>query len=1013
MVDPSKDQFYQQQLAPWSHLGGASPYGSHHPLPATHQSHMYGGPPRLNHSFPGLVPEAPSPAPPPPHTAPTTSTSHHGAAAHPYYPMHLAALSAAAVAASDFSRPLPAHSPATAGHSSSGGASAAASAPLPAHLSRNPYQNYHHHAYMPSYYGNHHTPPPMSQPAVASRDANGYNPPPSSYAAIGSSKDLHSANVYNLSKNREPQHQATSDDRNGYKTTTDRGGASSQFQPFPASYPGPAGLPHNTAATPTVPSTQSHSGYHYPFDMSKLGYQFGHQQPPQSHVPPGGVHNHHHPQQQHPQPPSAHPPPHPAQLPPSSSSLAHSAGATAKGDKGRSSNGINSSSAQSSQDHPVQQATNLGGPPKPNFSSHYLDQLATHPSIKQLLPQKPHPPAAAVAPTAAGNTTSTTATTPLSAPLLPATTTSHDHVKPTTPSTTASTSVSGPTSSVIGGALSVPNSNPTTHHQNKLAKTYEVSTNKSHLQTAIENSDMSPHPTIRDTTNESSKRKASIDNTTTSIKVGASLPCSTEPPPKRTKLVNHDVDPYNFDEEDSIGNISTTKPAIVDSNGVVESTRFGCSSSSSAIKSESPASSPGGSSYSVYKFKSALLSRNSCGNNGGSTGNLQDLPKLSSKSVPLTFENLGQTNMFIEACDRFMEDLNSKPMSVSKRASVESFVAAQAARAAIKAGKKAEKEQQKVQAAERKAEREDRKEKERLGLIPPKSKKRSRKSSNNNKNQDPDQPPQEGAEEECIAAADDGNDDFAGRNHEMKEKESSSDNMTLADQIPKDHHSQPTTPPVVSATATNNNNSNSSSLQPLKVEEKPPKKGGTWALPIVPKMPQKPQGENKRKGLAPLPNIPMPTKTKKSEVRPKSSSSSTKTSAPTSNSLTSSGGGGGRSGNTKAGGGLANVWLQAFGAKPTVTKTPKQEPVESKEKLREVKVTKKTYLDIPPELRRRPKPKFGGLIHFSPDWERAVQKYHEKARMPETLVDGIKVIYTHLPTTTLKNNVLMSEHLIS
>ena len=167
MVDPSKDQFYQQQLAPWSHLGGASPYGSH-PLPATHQSHMYGGPPRLNHSFPGLVPEAPSPAPPPPH-APTTSTSHHGAAAHPYYPMHLAAaaLSAAAVAASDFSRPLPAHSPATAGHSSSGGA-AAASAPLPAHLSRNPYQNYHHHAYMPSYYGNHHT--PMSQPAAA-RDA--------------------------------------------------------------------------------------------------------------------------------------------------------------------------------------------------------------------------------------------------------------------------------------------------------------------------------------------------------------------------------------------------------------------------------------------------------------------------------------------------------------------------------------------------------------------------------------------------------------------------------------------------------------------------------------------------------------------------------------------------------------------------------------------------------------------------------------------------------------------------
>ena len=57
----------------------------------------------------------------------------------------------------------------------------------------------------------------------------------------------------------------------------------------------------------------------------------------------------------------------------------------------------------------------------------------------------------------------------------------------------------------------------------------------------------------------------------------------------------------------------------------------------------------------------------------------------------------------------------------------------------------------------------------------------------------------------------------------------------------------------------------------------------------------------------------------------------------------------------------------------------------------EVKVAKKTFLDIPPEKRRRPKPNFGGLIHFSPDWERAVQKYHEKSRLPETLIDGIKV----------------------
>merc|ERR1712141_840200 len=117
---------------------------------------------------------------------------------------------------------------------------------------------------------------------------------------------------------------------------------------------------------------------------------------------------------------------------------------------------------------------------------------------------------------------------------------------------------------------------------------------------------------------------------------------------------------------------------------------------------------------------------------------------------------------------------------------------------------------------------------------------------------------------------------------------------------------------------TNNNN-------PAVKEEKP-KKGGTWALPIVPKMPQKPQGE-RRKGLAPLPNIPMPTKTKKSEVRPKTTKSTTSGTHSTA------------SGNSKnAGGGLTNVWLQAFGANPSATKTPKQEPVDSKENLLEVKV---------------------------------------------------------------------------
>ena len=109
-----------------------------------------------------------------------------------------------------------------------------------------------------------------------------------------------------------------------------------------------------------------------------------------------------------------------------------------------------------------------------------------------------------------------------------------------------------------------------------------------------------------------------------------------------------------------------------------------------------------------YKFKSALLSRNY---------QHEPPPKLSSKCVPLTFEV--QPSVFVESCDRFIEDMNSKPMSVSRRASVESFMAAQAAKAARKAERKAEKELQKAEAAERKAEREERKEKEKLGLASP------------------------------------------------------------------------------------------------------------------------------------------------------------------------------------------------------------------------------------------------------------------------------------------------------
>lgn len=97
---------------------------------------------------------------------------------------------------------------------------------------------------------------------------------------------------------------------------------------------------------------------------------------------------------------------------------------------------------------------------------------------------------------------------------------------------------------------------------------------------------------------------------------------------------------------------------------------------------------------------------------------------------------------------------------------------------------------------------------------------------------------------------------------------------------------------------------------------------------------------------------------------------------------------------------LADVWRQAFGAakpkKPAETvssvnsRTPKQEPSINSDVVG-VKKDEKTYLDIPPEVRRRPKPSFGGLIHFSPDWERSVRSHHERCRLPAPLAKNIQV----------------------
>jgi len=175
MVDPSKDQFYQQRLAPWAAAG----YGSHPSLATTSTSSF---PPniydasRLQYSLAGLHPTPPSASA----TAAAAATAYkeprHTYGSH--YPMNLAALSA--LTATDFNRPHGLQPPPSSSNS-------AQQAPLPAHLPRHQsYPNYHE-TYA-SYYNNgssiHGAPHGQVPPRGQSATHNGYEPPPS-YAIPG------------------------------------------------------------------------------------------------------------------------------------------------------------------------------------------------------------------------------------------------------------------------------------------------------------------------------------------------------------------------------------------------------------------------------------------------------------------------------------------------------------------------------------------------------------------------------------------------------------------------------------------------------------------------------------------------------------------------------------------------------------------------------------------------------------------------------------------------------------
>ena len=172
------------------------------------------------------------------------------------------------------------------------------------------------------------------------------------------------------------------------------------------------------------------------------------------------------------------------------------------------------------------------------------------------------------------------------------------------------------------------------------------------------------------------------------------------------------------------------------------------------------------------------------------------------------------------------------------------------------------------------------------------------------------------------------------------------------------------------------------------------KKGTLWAMPIVPKLPQKPN--EKRKSQT---TIATPVNTKTTNVSKKTdplvsgsrSNTENKQLKPNISSKGNMNESNDASGAGNGTGALADVWRQAFGAvkpKKPVEVSPLNNKLLIKQEIDAETCKKITYLDIPPEVRRRPKPSFGGLIHFPPDWERAVKRHHEKCRLPNQLIKG-------------------------
>ena len=85
----------------------------------------------------------------------------------------------------------------------------------------------------------------------------------------------------------------------------------------------------------------------------------------------------------------------------------------------------------------------------------------------------------------------------------------------------------------------------------------------------------------------------------------------------------------------------------------------------------------------------------------------------------------------------------------------------------------------------------------------------------------------------------------------------------------------------------------------------------------------------------------------------------------------------------------AKVWLKAFGASDLEEKECFKNSTDSEKNIskipKEPGTSSSTILEIPPEVRRKPRPKFGGLIHFDSDWNHGVRRHHERCRVPSSI----------------------------